>query len=77
MDTIERVAWMFGGILAVWPQAHASTITSMPITIRRDALLQVVKFQERSIRTRRDAVELVDKIREDAKTKPDRRVLPK
>jgi hypothetical protein len=30
-----------------------------------DALLQVAKFQERSIRTRKDAVDLVDKIREE------------
>ena len=65
MDTIERVAWMFGGILAGVAASACLYHYLYAHYDQADALLQVAKFQERSIRTRRDAVELVDKIREE------------
>ena len=65
MDTIERVAWMFGGILAGVAASACLYHYLCAHYDQADALLQVAKFQERSIRTRRDAVELVEKIREE------------
>ncbi len=65
MDTIERVAWMFGGILAGVAASACLYHYLYAHYDQADALLQVAKFQERSIRTRRDAVELVEKIREE------------
>ena len=65
MDTIERVAWKFGGILAGVAASACLYHYLYAHYDQADALLQVAKFQERSIRTRRDAVELVDKIREE------------
>jgi hypothetical protein len=65
MPTIERVAWMFGGILAGVAASACLYHYLFAHYDQADALLQVAKFQERSIRTRKDAVDLVDKIREE------------
>ena len=65
MPIIERVAWMFGGILAGVAASACLYHYLFAHYDQADALLQVAKFQERSIRTRKDAVDLVDKIREE------------
>ena len=65
MPTIQRVAWMFGGILAGVAASACLYHYLFAHYDQADALLQVAKFQERSIRTRKDAVDLVDKIREE------------
>jgi len=65
MDTIEWISWMFGGILAGVAASACLYHYLYAHYDQADALLQVAKFQERSIRTRRDAVELVEKIREE------------
>mgnify|MGYP005724221085 FL=1 len=56
---------MFGGILAGVAACACLCHYLFAHYDQADALLQVAKFQERSIRTRKDAVELVDKIREE------------
>ena len=65
MPTPQRVAWMFGGILAGVAASACLYHYLFAHYDQADALLQVAKFQERSIRTRKDAVDLVDKIREE------------
>lgn len=65
MPFIQRIAWMFGGILAGVAACACLCHYLFAHYDQADALLQVAKFQERSIRTRKDAVELVDKIREE------------
>jgi len=56
---------MFGGILAGVAASACLYHYLFAHYDQADALLQVAKFQERSIRTRKDAVDLVDKIREE------------
>jgi hypothetical protein len=65
MPSSQRIAWMFGGILAGVAACACLCHYLFAHYDQADALLQVAKFQERSIRTRKDAVDLVDKIREE------------
>lgn len=65
MPSNQRIAWMFGGILAGVAACACLCHYLFAHYDQADALLQVAKFQERSIRTRKDAVDLVDKIREE------------
>jgi hypothetical protein len=65
MPSIEIIAWMFGGVLAGVAASACLYHYLFAHYDQADALLQVAKFQERSIRTRKDAVDLVEKIREE------------
>ena len=60
----HRLAWLFAGILA-GVAASACLYHYLVARTTNPSLLQVAKFQERSIRTRNDAVALVEKIREE------------
>ena len=61
----HRLAWLFAGILAGVAASACLYHYLVAHYDQSDALLQVAKFQERSIRTRNDAVALVEKIREE------------
>jgi hypothetical protein len=61
----ERMAWLFGGTLAGVAASACLYHYLFAHYDQSDALIQVAKFQERSIRTRKDAVALVEKIREE------------
>ena len=59
------MAWLFGGILAGVAGSACLYHFLFAHYDQADALLQVAKFQQRSIRSRNDALALVEKIREE------------
>ena len=61
----NRMAWLFGGILAGVAASACLYHFLFAHYDQADALLQVAKFQQRSIRSRSDALALVEKIREE------------
>ena len=61
----NRMAWLFGGILAGVAASACLYHFLFAHYDQADALLQVAKFQQRSIRSRNDALALVEKIREE------------
>ena len=61
----NRMAWLFGGILAGVAGSACLYHFLFAHYDQADALLQVAKFQQRSIRSRNDALALVEKIREE------------
>ena len=61
----NRMAWLFGGVLAGVAASACLYHFLFAHYDQADALLQVAKFQQRSIRSRSDALALVEKIREE------------
>ena len=67
----HRMAWLFGGILAGVAASACLYHFLFAHYDQADALLQVAKFQQRSIRSRNDALALVEKIREEVNEEED------
>jgi outer membrane biosynthesis protein TonB len=67
----HRMAWLFGGILAGVAASACLYHFLFAHYDQADALLQVAKFQQRSIRSRNDALALVEKIREEVNEEDD------
>ena len=61
----NRMAWLFGGVLAGVAASACLYHFLFAHYDQADALLQVAKFQQRSIRSRSDALALVEKIRDE------------
>jgi hypothetical protein len=62
---VNRMAWLFGGLLAGVAASACLYHFLNAHYDQADSLLQVAKFQQRSIRSRNDALALVEKIREE------------
>ena len=61
----NRMAWLFGGVPAGVAASACLYHFLFAHYDQADALLQVAKFQQRSIRSRSDALALVEKIRDE------------
>lgn len=64
-QNINRMAWLFAGLLAGVAASACLYHFLCAHYDQADSLLQLAKFQQRSIRSRNDALALVEKIREE------------